>query len=169
MKNYLTLILAALMLASCGVTKTGTQQAAGSYKDATVIIPAKQFEENELTKQVIVGSSQNAKDSSCTFMQRYKVTTNQNFTATLNLLKYRAALMGAGRIAIINHEELDAKEEKYTILGWDVAVKEGTALNGADFQTTLIADLFDCSCPTCGCTNSPSLTGASGSVCAPKK
>jgi len=140
-----------------------------TYRDSTVIVPAKQFEDNELSKQVIVGSAQNAKDSSCVFMQRYKVTTNQNFTSSLNLLKYRAALMGEERITIINHDELNAQEEKYTIRGQEVIVKEGTALNGADFQTTLVADLYDCSCPTCGCTNDPESPKPAGTMCSPKK
>ena len=161
-KIYLGLILLALY----GCTATPVP---GSFRDSTVVVPAKQFEDNEVSKQVIVGSSQTAKDSSCTFMQRYKVVTNQNFSSTLNLLKYRAALMGAGRIAIVNHEELDAKEERYTIRGQEVLVKEGTALNGADYQTSLIADIYDCSCPTCGCVSDPAAPKPSNSACAPKK
>ncbi len=162
MKKISFIILINFILSACSTIVPNT------YRDSTVTLPAKQFDENELSKHVIVGSDKNAKDSSCTLMQRYKVTTNQNFTASMNLIKNRAALMGAGRIAIINHEELNAQEEKYTIRGWEVAVKEGTALNGADFQTTLVADLYDCSCPACGCSTDPAAPKLTGSVCAVK-
>jgi hypothetical protein len=164
LKNKLFFLLAIFLLNGCNTTPLPA-----SFRDTTVSVPAKQFEDNEISKQVIVGSSQIAKDSSCVFMQRYKVTTNQNFSATLNLLKYRAALMGAGRIAIVNHEELDAKEERYTVRGQEIFVKEGTALNGADFQTSLVADIYDCSCPTCGCVNDPVTSKVSNSFCAAKK
>ena len=163
------MIIRALLLLIISITTACTTHVPLTYRDSTVVVPAKQFEDNDISKTVIVGSAQNAKDSSCIFMQRYKVTTNQSFTASLNLMKYRAALMGAERIVIMNHEELDAKEEKYTIRGQEVVVKEGTALNGADYQTTLIADLYDCSCPTCGCTDDPIAAKAPGSICTPKK
>jgi hypothetical protein len=164
MKTKIYLCFFILALCGCGGTTVP-----GSYRDSTVVVPAKQFEDNEVSKHVIVGSAQTAKDSSCIFMQRYKVVTNQNFSSTINLMKYRAALMGAGRIAIVNHDELDAKEERYTIRGHDVVVKEGTALNGASYQTSLVADIFDCSCPTCGCVNDPAAPKSSNSGCAPKK
>jgi hypothetical protein len=130
MKN-LTYVFLAFLLAAC--TSTGGKFSEGSFRDATVTVPAQQFEDNETAKSVMVGSAQLAKDSNCTFMQRYKITTNQNFTSTVNLFKYRAALMGAERVAIIKHEEVDAKEEKFAKS--DVLyVKEGSPLNGADYQ-----------------------------------
>jgi len=167
MRQFFLPMMTAVVLALTGCASTTTKTGdVGSFRDATVNVPAQQFEDNETARSVLVGSAQLAKDSNCTFMQRYKITTNQNFTSTVNLFKYRAALMGAERVAFVKHEELDAKEEKFAKS--DVLyVKEGSPLNGADYQTTLIGDLYDCTCPNCAC--SEEKPGKAPSVCTPKK
>jgi hypothetical protein len=162
--RILFLIVVSVFVAACGTQTVKLNE--GGYRDATLNIPAQQFEDNETARSVLVGSAQLAKDSNCTFMQRYKITTNQNFTSTVNLFKYRAALMGAERIAFVRHEELDAKEEKFAKSDGLLYVKEGTTLNGADYQTTLVGDLYDCSCPNCACTEDKPGKPA---ICTPKK
>ena len=78
-------------------------------------------------------------------MQRYKVRTTATFTESLNLFKYRAAMMGAKRIAIVKHEEVDMGEGRITIQDDDVIyVQAGTSLQGARYHTTITADLYDC-------------------------
>lgn len=169
------ILICSLLVASflTGCAQLNAKENDRTYKDGTMtIVPAKQFDETDAGKRIIVGSVEIAQESGCRLMQRYKVSTNQNFKDSLNLLKYRAALLGAERIAIINHEELDAKEEKYARAGFinEIAVKEGTVLNGADYHSTIIADLFDCSCPTCGCTpDEKEKAKETGGFCTPKK
>jgi hypothetical protein len=161
----LIFVFFAILLAACSSTSVKLNE--GGFRDATITVPAQQFEDNETARSVLVGSAQLAKDSNCTFMQRYKITTNQNFTSTVNLFKYRAALMGAERVAFIKHEELDAKEEKFAKSDL-LYVKDGTTLNGADYQTTLIGDLYDCTCPNCACAEEKPGKPAPA-VCSPKK
>jgi len=163
----LIIFLSSLVLAACATQSVKLNE--GGFKDATVNVPAAQFEDNDIARSVLVGSAQLAKDSNCTFMQRYKITTNQNFTSTVNLFKYRAALMGAERVAFVKHEELDAKEEKFSKTDSALYVKEGTTLNGADYQTTLIGDLYDCTCPNCACSEEKVASGKAPPVCSPRK
>jgi hypothetical protein len=78
-------------------------------------------------------------------MKRYKVRTTATFTESLNLIKYRSAMMGAKRISIVKHEEIDASESRVVIYDDDVVyVQAGTSLQGAPFHTTITANLYDC-------------------------
>ncbi len=53
--------------------------------------------------------------------------------------------MGAKRITIVKHEEVDALEGRIAIYDDDVVyLQAGTSLQGAPFHSTIIADLFDC-------------------------
>jgi hypothetical protein len=116
-----------------------------SYIDKTVSVPSHYFRETPQSKSVTVGSHMFAQAAGCHFMQRYKVRTTANFTDTLNLIKYRSALMGAKRISIVKHEELDANENRINIRDENVIYMEaGTSLQGAPFHTTIVADLYDC-------------------------
>jgi hypothetical protein len=161
----LIFVFFAFLLAACSSTSVKLNEV--GFRDTTITVPAQQFEDNETARSVLVGSAQLAKDSNCTFMQHYKITTNQNFTSTVNLFKYRAALMGAERVAFIKHEELDAKEEKFAKSDL-LYVKDGTSLNGADYQTALIGDLYDCTCPNCACSEEKPGKPAPA-LCIPKK
>lgn len=116
-----------------------------SYIDRTVAVPSQYFMETPESKSVHVGSEVFAKVAGCQFMQRYKVRTNVNFSQTLNLIKYRSAMMGAKRISVVKHEEVDALERRIVIQDDNVVYLEaGTSLQGASYHTTLIADLYDC-------------------------
>ena len=145
MKLQLFLLLSVL-LTGCNTLPPGkTLEEQRSYIDRTVSIPSKYFMETAESRSIIVGSSTFAQAAGCQFMQRYKVRTNASFSESLNLLKYRAASMGAKRITIVKHEEVDALEGRIAIYDDDVVyLQAGTSLQGAPFHSTIIADLFDC-------------------------
>lgn len=147
MKKYAVLFTIALV--GCAGAKEKN-----SYIDKTLTVPNKYFEESDLSKSIISGSSSAAKASSCTFMQRYKISTNADFTSSLVMFKYRAASFGAERIVIVKHEEIDATESKIYIDDGDgdVILRSGTSLKGADYYTTIVGDLYDCSCVSNVCT-----------------
>jgi hypothetical protein len=145
MKKYAVLLTVALV--GCVVAKEKN-----SYIDKTLTVPNKYFEESDLSKSIISGSSAAAKAANCTFMQRYKVSTNADFTSSLVMFKYRAASFGAERIVVVKHEEIDATESKIYIDDGDVILRSGTSLKGADYYTTIVGDLYDCSCVSNVCT-----------------
>jgi hypothetical protein len=116
-----------------------------SYIDKTVSVPSIYFMETSESKSIHVGSSIFAQAAGCQFMQRYKVRTNANFTQSLNLLKYRSAMMGAKRITIVKHEEVDANESRIVIRDDNVIyLQAGTSIVGSEYHSTITADLYDC-------------------------
>ena len=149
MKKLLLLATAVILLTGCVNLPAGRYlEEQRSYIDKTVSavsVPNALFMETPQSKSVHVGSNIFAQAAGCQLMQRYKVRTTATFTESLNLFKYRAALMGAKRIAIVKHEEVDAKEGRIAILDDDVVyLQAGTSLQGAQYHTTITADLFDC-------------------------
>jgi hypothetical protein len=77
-------------------------------------------------------------------MQRYRIRTNADFQASLNLFKYRAYEMGAGRVVVVKHEEIDAEESKVFVDDTFFVGTVGTSLKNAEYFTILIGDLYDC-------------------------
>ena len=144
------LMFIGLFAALTGCTTTAITTPRGleeqrSYIDRTVAVPSLYFMETPESKSIHVGSSIFAQAAGCQFMQRYKVRTNATFTESLNLLKYRAAMMGAKRITVVKHEEVDANEGKIVIHDDNVIyLQAGTSLAGAPFHSTIVADLYDC-------------------------
>jgi hypothetical protein len=144
------LMLTALLFVLTGCTTTSITTPRGleeqrSYIDRTVAVPSLYFMETPESKSVHVGSSIFAQTAGCQFMQRYKVRTNASFTESLNLLKYRSAMMGAKRITVVRHEEIDANESRIIINDDNVIyLQAGTALIGAPYHSTIVADLYDC-------------------------
>jgi hypothetical protein len=148
MKKLLLLGAVAILFTGC-VHPPGVRfEEQRSYIDKTisaVSVPNALFMETPQSKSIHVGSNIFAQAAGCQLMQRYKVRTTATFIETLNLFKYRAALMGAKRISIIKHEEVDAREGRIAILDDDVYyIQAGTSLEGAHFHTTITADLYDC-------------------------
>jgi hypothetical protein len=146
MRNFAYFGLAVLFLSGCIHPPSGRQlDEQRSYIDKTVSVPNVLFMETPQSKSVIVGSDIFAQTAGCQFMQRYKVRTTATFTESLNLLKYRSAMMGAKRISIVKHEEVDAAESRVVIHDDDVLyIQAGTSLQGAPFHTTITANLYDC-------------------------
>lgn len=137
----LAAILAIALLTGC---------ATPSYRDMTVDVPDRTFEETPLSKAVVVGSAAAARDANCTFIQRYKLRTNAGFDASMALFRHRAALMGAHRVAVVRHEEVDGRESRYVREETSTGTTKNTPVTVA-MHTTIVADLYDCSCPGAQC------------------
>lgn len=146
MRNFAYISMTLIFLTGCVHPPSGRQlEEQRSFIDKTVSVPNVLFMETPQSKSVLVGSDTFARTAGCQFMQRYKVRTTATFTESLNLLKYRSAMMGAKRISIIKHEEVDASESRIVIYDDDVVyVQAGTSLQGTPFHTTIIANLYDC-------------------------
>ena len=147
-----------LALAGCAIVplpppnNTEGSEEFRSYRDQTLGVPNRYFTETTESKSVIAGSSLNAYVAGCTLMQRYKIRTNVDFSSSLNLFKYRSALMGAERISIVKHEEINPGEKKIVIDdGEKIFLSAGTSIDGGQYHTTIIGDLFDCPCSTDAC------------------
>ena len=115
-----------------------------SQESSTQIQPDRIYLETPESKSVSVGSHLQASLNGCTGMQRYRIRTNSDFLSTLHLFKYRAALMGARRIVIINHTEIDIKELSPNIDKNPILIREGTTLQTSSVITILTADLYEC-------------------------
>ena len=147
--NKLLFVLLVGLLTGCTTATLTTSprslEEQRSYIDKTVAIPSVYFMETPESRSIHVGSSLFAQAAGCQFMQRYKVRTNATFTESLNLLKYRAAMMGAKRISVVKHEEVDANEGRIVIQDDNVIyLQAGTTLVGAPYHSTITADLYDC-------------------------
>jgi len=144
-----TLVLLVLTAATgCAVTpvqETPTMSVR-PYKDQTLQHPNVFFEETPQSRAVVAGSVLHANLSGCSFIQRYRLATNADFTATTNMFKYRAHMMGAERIVFLHHSELDASEGSSHLGGYDVVMRTGTASRNARYLSVMIGDLYDCPC-----------------------
>jgi len=148
--NFSTCVVSlCLFLTGCVVTPLGDVQkqnpVTATQESNTQVQPDRIYLETPESKAVIVGSQLQASLNGCTNMQRYRIRTNTDFLSTLNLFKYRAALMGAKRIVVINHTEIDSKEFFAYSDRNQVFLREGTTLQGSYLFTALTADLYDCS------------------------
>jgi hypothetical protein len=146
MRNLAFIAMTTVFFTGCTHTTSGRHlEEQRSYIDKTVSVPNVLFMETPQSKSVLVGSDIFAQTAGCQFMQRYKVRTTATFTESLNLLKYRSAMMGAKRISIVKHEEVDASESKIVIHDDEVVYAQaGTSLQGTPFHTTITANLYDC-------------------------
>jgi len=120
-------------------------------KDSTLMAPNYQYQETPQSKSVIVGSQVYAMTNSCTLIKRYRVVTNSDFTGTLNLMKYRASLMGAKWLTIVSHRELDRYENSIQLSNDQVIYRDGVDIGSSRYLSTIIADLYDCPCNTNTC------------------
>lgn len=115
-------------------------------KDATLVAPNIQFMETPQSKSVIVGSQVYAAANACQIIKRYRIVTNTDFTGSLNLMKYRASMMGAKWITVVSHREIDRYENSIQLSNEQVIFRDGVDIGSARYLTTLVADLYDCPC-----------------------
>jgi hypothetical protein len=103
MRSVIVLLLAATALAACQHTVRDEAPAVSNLqaRDITLMAPTVQFQETPQSRSVIVGSQVYAAVNACHLIKRYRVITNDDFTGTMNLMKYRASLMGAKWITVI--------------------------------------------------------------------
>ena len=124
--------------------ESATQVNKVQLDSATQIVPHSIYMETPEGKAVSVSSEVQAKLNGCTNMQRYRIRSNTDFLSTLHLFKYRAALMGAKRIVVIQHVEMDRKEFFASSDMHSTHTREGTTLENSSLFTSLTADLYDC-------------------------
>lgn len=106
----IVVMIGLLALAGCAVTPVhdAPSMSVRPYKDQTLQHPNVFFEETPQSRAVVAGSVLHANLAGCSFIQRYRLATNADFTATANMFKYRAHMMGAERVVFVHHSELDA-------------------------------------------------------------
>ncbi len=122
-------------------------------KDATLMAPDFQYQETPQSKSIIVGSQTYAMTNSCQLIKRYRVVTNSDFTGSLNLMKYRASLMGAKWITIVSHRELDRMENAIQLSNDQVIYRDGVDIGSARYLSAIVADLYDCPCNINSCSS----------------
>lgn len=154
MKKFIAIFTAALSLVGCNhVPLEGMPRLSNvAAKDSTLMAPSIQFQDTPQSRSVIVGSQVYAMTNSCQLIKRYRVVTNSDFTGSLNLMKYRSALMGAKWITIVSHRELDRFENSWLTNNDEVIFRDGVDIGSARYITSLVADLYDCPCNTTSCT-----------------
>lgn len=146
--NYL-LVFFLLALVGCTSTTLNTSlptEEVFRERAKTLEQPDMYFQETPESKSVVIGAQVFATLAGCQYMQRYRVTTNSDFTSSLNLLKYRSNMMGASRITIVQHFQMDNYRDALVSNGSEIIVKQGTTLRGSNVYTTLVGDLYDCPC-----------------------
>ena len=121
------------------------------YKDSTLDHPNVYFEETPQSRSVIAGSALHANLSGCSFIQRYRLGTNADFTSTTNMFKYRAAMLGAERIVFIHHSEIDVSEASNYLARHEIYLRSGTNYRNSRFLSVMIGDLYDCTCNADSC------------------
>ena len=121
------------------------------YKDSTLDHPNVHFEETPQSRSVIAGSALHANLSGCSFIQRYRLGTNADFTSTTNMFKYRAAMLGAERIVFIHHSEIDVSEASNYLARHEIYLRSGTNYRNSRFLSVMIGDLYDCPCNADSC------------------
>lgn len=126
---------------------------ATSYRDATLSHPNHFFQETPESRAVIAGSTLHATMAACSFIQRYRVATNADFTSTMNMFKNRAFHMGAERIVFVQHFEVDPKEVAYYRLENELFLTSSAVGTSSGHLSVLVGDLYDCPCNKDSCRN----------------
>ena len=144
-------LLAAATLAACVHPHLPYPNDVVIYKDSTQVAPSYQFLETPESRSIIVGSYNYAMVNACQPIKRYRIRTTADFTGSMNLLKYRAALMGAKWITVVNHQEIDRYESAYFTASDQIILKDGTELGSSRYLTSITADLLDCPCSVNNC------------------
>jgi hypothetical protein len=148
MKSKLVAIFGVCVLAGCTIIPLENPPIYSNYKskDTTLMAPDFQYQETPQSKSIIVGSQTYAITNSCQLIKRYRVVTNSDFTGSLNLMKYRASLMGAKWITIVSHRELDRNENAIQLNNDQIIYRDGIDIGSARYLSAIVADLYDCPC-----------------------
>ena len=149
--RFASVVASVLVLSGCVHPHLPNTMDMVVYKDSTQVAPSYQFLETPESKSVIVGSYSYAMVNACQPIKRYRIRTNADFTGSMNLLKYRAALMGAKWVTVVNHQEIDRFESTYFTASDQIILKDGTELGSSRYFTSITADLLDCPCSVTSC------------------
>jgi hypothetical protein len=153
MKKIISSFFVAAVLTGCHTIPVNTVPLYSNMvaRDATLMAPNYQYQETPQSKSIIVGSQVYAIVNSCTLIKRYRVVTNADFTGSLNLMKYRASLMGAKWLTVVSHRELDRYENSIQTASDEVIYRDGVDIGSSRYLSTVVADLYDCPCNINSC------------------
>lgn len=143
--------LTSLGLTACAVVEHHPGMSPIPYKDSTLDHPNAYFEETPQSRAVIAGSALHANLAGCSFIQRYRLGTNADFTSTTNMFKYRASMLGAERIVFVHHSEIDVSEAGQVLRSNEIVLRSGTSFRSTRFLSVMIGDLYDCPCNNDSC------------------
>jgi hypothetical protein len=135
-----------LFIASCAtkVTSSKDQVEKRVYRDETISMPSIYFEETKESKSVIGSSKFYAVANYCELIKRHSIRTNVDQTASINLFKYRAYLMGAHRVVFLDEKEARLQKADLNSENVEMIVKAGSSIKEAKYDTLIIADLYEC-------------------------
>lgn len=150
-KSVFICSLASLGLSACAVVGPHPGMSPIPYKDSTLDHPNVYFEETPQSRAVIAGSVLHANLAGCSFIQRYRLGTNADFTSTTNMFKYRASMLGAERIVFVHHSEIDVSEASQVLRSNEIVLRSGTSFRNTRFLSVMIGDLYDCPCNNDSC------------------
>ena len=155
MKSLMAAIISIGVLAGCATIPLEGPAIYSNMKskDTTLMAPDFQYQETPQSKSIIVGSQTYAITNSCQLIKRYRVVTNADFTSSLNLMKYRASLMGAKWITIVSHREVDRLENSIQLSNDQVIYRDGVDIGSARYLSAIVADLYDCPCSINTCSS----------------
>jgi|GEM_PF-3594552 len=100
--------------------------------------PSTKFAEGTMT----VGARGFAIDAGCVFMQVYRAATDSDFTATLNLVRYRASSMGAEYLTVLFHQE--GVNSRLAESFFDSVYLLQTHTVEPTIQTVMVVEMYDC-------------------------
>jgi hypothetical protein len=147
----LTCTLVSVAISGCAVVEQRPGMSPIPYKDSTLDNPNVYFEETPQSRSVIAGSVLHANLAGCSFIQRYRLGTNADFTSTTNMFKYRAAMLGAERVVFVHHSEIDVSEASQVLRTNEIVLRSGTSFRSTRFLSVMIGDLYDCPCNNDSC------------------
>lgn len=119
-------------------SKVGTQTPQSSNNDQSAPKKQRSFIEGTMT----VGAREFALAAECEFMQVYRAATDADFSATLDLIRYRASSMGAEYLTIIFHQEGVSKSLAESF--FDSVYLFQTGNIQPTIQTVMVAEMYDC-------------------------
>lgn len=149
--RIVSVTLAAFVLLSGCAGVPLHQQTDPNYRDATVSHPHHFFQETPESRAIIAGSTLHATLAACSFIQRYRVATNADFTSTMNMFKNRAHHMGAERVVFVQHFEVDPREAPKFVLDTQIVYAPSGMGTSNGHLSVLIGDLYDCPCNRDSC------------------
>ena len=89
-----------------------------------------------------VGARGFAIDAGCVFMQVYRAATDSDFTATLDLVRYRASTMGAEYLTVLFHQE--GVNSRLAESFFDSVYLLQTNTVEPTIQIVMVVEMYDC-------------------------
>lgn len=107
-------------------TSEGATKATAKFPEGTMTVGARGF----------------AIEAGCVFMQVYRAATDSDFTATLELVQYRASSMGAEYLTVLFHQE--GVNPRLAENFFDSVYLLQTRTVNPTIQTVMVVEMYDC-------------------------